>query len=281
MTDLGKINFPIKIDFRIKSHLETEMKRLFGLRKVLGSTATIPAPDAKIIFIKAPSIQYEQILFDKNFRQYLETIIVSKKILRIGVQKTPIQKTYEINVGQDSLDIDFLGLQRQFDWLEPSIVYNKSDKHATIYGSYNVEMASITIKSVKLSIFTKIYSLTNEKKYDIDNLPQKHLLHKQFVTWNCNGCSTAPLTDYINNPIYQKLIDADDHFGAKSDERIYLDLRASSGYTNETKKLERNDSKINLHILLESAATKKPRLRVWAHSIGEYLYILARNGLTL
>ena len=90
-------------------------------------------------------------------------------------------------------------------------------------------LAAKTIKSVKLSNFTEIYSLTNEKKYDIDNLTQKHLLYKQFVAWSCNGCSTAPLTDYINNPIYQELIDEDDFFGSKSDERIYLDLRATSG----------------------------------------------------
>ena len=28
-------------------------------------------------------------------------------------------------------------------------------------------------------------------------------------------------------------------------------------------------------------ATKKLSLRVWAHSLGEYLYILTKNGLTL
>ena len=53
---------------------------------------TVGAPDAKIIFTKARFIQYEQILLDKNFRQYLETIMVSKKILRMRIQKTPIQK---------------------------------------------------------------------------------------------------------------------------------------------------------------------------------------------
>ena len=78
-------------------------------------------------------------------------------------KKATIQKTYEINIGQDSLDIDFLGLQRQFDWLEMSLVYGKSDKYTTIYDSYNVEMAVKSIKSVKLSNFTDIYSLTNEK----------------------------------------------------------------------------------------------------------------------
>ena len=107
--DLGKINFPKKINYRIKLHLETEMKRLFESRKVLASGTALPVPDIKIIFTKAPYIQYEQILLDKNVRQYLETIMVSKKKknqLRMGAQKAPMQKTYEINVGQGSLDID-------------------------------------------------------------------------------------------------------------------------------------------------------------------------------
>ena len=55
--------------------------------------------------------------------------MVSKKILKMGTQKAPIQKTYEINVSQDSLDIDFLGANREFDWIELSLVYEKSDKH--------------------------------------------------------------------------------------------------------------------------------------------------------
>ena len=82
--------------------------------------------------------------------------MVSKKVLRMGTQKTPIQKTYEVNVGQDSLDIHFLGMNRQVDWIELSLVYDKSDKHTTIYDSYNVEIASKIIKSVKLTNFTEI-----------------------------------------------------------------------------------------------------------------------------
>ena len=34
----------------------------------------------------------------------------------------------------------------------------------TIYDSYNIELSSKYVKSVKLSNFTKIYSLTNEKR---------------------------------------------------------------------------------------------------------------------
>ena len=85
------------------------------------------------------------------------------------------------------------------------------------------------------------------------------------------------MTDYINNPIYQELIDENDYFEIESDERTYLDLRASSKYTNEAEKLEKNDSEITLSILLKAAATRKLRLIVWAYSVGEYLYILSRS----
>ena len=163
--DIGKINFPTKIDYRIKLFLETDMTRLFESRKVLpASTTSAPAPDAEILFTRVPFIQYEQILLDKNFRQHLETIMVSKKIIRMGAQKTPIQKTYEIKQGSDSLNVEFLGVNRQFDWLEISIVNDKSDKHSTIYDSYNRELAAQKIKTLQLSNFTEIYSLTNEKK---------------------------------------------------------------------------------------------------------------------
>ena len=66
----------------------------------------------QVIFTKAPFLQYEQFLLDKNFRQYLETIVVSKNILRMSVQKTPIQKSYEISTGSDSISIDFLESNR-------------------------------------------------------------------------------------------------------------------------------------------------------------------------
>ena len=72
------------------------MEKLFESRKALAANTIIPEVDAQIIFTTAPFVQYEQILLDKNFRQHLETIMVSKKILRMGAQKTPIQKTYEI-----------------------------------------------------------------------------------------------------------------------------------------------------------------------------------------
>ena len=71
------------------------MKKLLESKK---KVTTIGAPDTTIIFKKAPFIQYEQFLLDKNFRQYLKAIMISKKILCMGVQKTPSQKTYKMSL---------------------------------------------------------------------------------------------------------------------------------------------------------------------------------------
>ena len=81
----------------------------------------------------------------------------------MGAQKTPVQKTYERNTGSNSINVEFLGSNRQFDWIEISVAPDKSDKHTPIYDSYNRELASQTIKTLQLSNFTEIYSLTNEK----------------------------------------------------------------------------------------------------------------------
>ena len=136
-------------------------------------------------------------------------------------------------------------------------------------------MDSKKIKSLKLTNFTEIYNLANEEKYDIDNL------YKQFMDWSCNSTSGAPLNDYMDNPVYQELIPEDEYFNVENDERLYLDLRASSGYVKEAEKRERKDSKITLYVLRKQAAMEKLRLKVWSYSLGEYLYILSKNEFTL
>ena len=66
----------------------------------------------------------------------------------------------------------------------------------------------------------------------------------------------------MNNSVYQALVREDQYDSATSNGRVYLDLRASSGYTEEAKKLERINSKINVGIMLKAPATKKLRLRI-------------------
>ena len=199
----------------------------------------------------------------------------------MGIIKTPYQKTYEKQIGSQEFTVDFKESDRQFDWLEVSLVYDKRDKHLIIYDSYNGECVVQKIESVELANISKAYSVTNTINIDTPNDTQKHMLWKQFVAWNCNGYSAVLISDYINNPTFQELPVEKDYFGNDSDERVYIEFRDSLGYTNEIEKPSRNDSKLTLTIELKSALTKKMMLRVWRYTNNEYLYMLADGGLTL
>ena len=94
----------------------------------------------------------------------------------MAAQKTPIQKTYKINIGTESVNIDFLGSNRQFDWIELSLANDKSDKHTTICDSYNVELATKTIKICETFQLHLNLQLDKRKKYGTDNFSQKYLL---------------------------------------------------------------------------------------------------------
>ena len=87
-------------------------------------------------------------------------------------------------------------------------------------------------------------------------------MEKQYIAWHCNGYTAAPISDYINNPVFQELLLESDYFGIKPDEKIYIDLRDSLGYTDEIEKPSRNDSKLNVTIELRNPLAKKLRLRI-------------------
>lgn len=50
--------------------------------------------------------------------------MVSKNELKMGARKTPIQRTYKMTIGSDSINEHLLGSNRQFDWLEITKVYD-------------------------------------------------------------------------------------------------------------------------------------------------------------
>ena len=136
----------------------------------------IGVPDVKIVFVRAPLIQYSQILLTKNFREYLKTIMLSSKVLRMEIQKTPYQSLYELQVGSKEFEVYFKGCERQFEWLEISLVYDESDKHTTIYDSYNTECAARITQNIELSNISDAYSAINTMKFNINNDNQKQFL---------------------------------------------------------------------------------------------------------
>ena len=99
-----------------------------------------------------------------------------------------------------------------------------------------------------------------------------------FFAYYCEGCSAAPPIQYKNNEIKQESTKEKDYFGEDSDERLYIDMRHSKGYTKELEKLSRDDGSVTLTIKLKQAAAKRVRLRFIAYSQAEYCYFSTKNG---
>ena len=133
-------------------------------------------PDAQIIYHDTPYISYQEISMDENFQVYFNAILRSKKALRTRVQFSPYQQTFEENFGTQSINVKFQGANRQFAWLEISLVYYKSDQHQTIYDSYGAEVAPTQIQSLTLENTSSMYSLTSRLEYNLDNIDDKHWL---------------------------------------------------------------------------------------------------------
>ena len=127
------------------------MSRLFESKDNLANANTaIPQPDAKIILTAAPYLLYHQFNLEDTYRTYLEGVLVSSRKLRGGLKLFPYQKSYELVAGGQSKTFSFTNAFKQFEFLEISLVWDKSDQHTTIYDSYNAEIAATHIKSIKL-----------------------------------------------------------------------------------------------------------------------------------
>ena len=138
------MNFSIAFNTRFIFTLEQDLNKLFESKTKVNTTAE---PDPKMIVYEAPFISYPQIKLNENFEVYFNSTLRSKKALRTGIQMMPYQQPFEINVSTQSI-----GVNRQFSFLDVSLVYDKNDQHKTIYDSYNVEVAAQKIKSLRIII---------------------------------------------------------------------------------------------------------------------------------
>ena len=279
--NLGKVNQPIRFNTKWRITFEQDMQRLFEANTNLGAAAGLPdTVDAKIILKSTPYLLYTQFKLDTNFRNYLETALVSESKLRTGIQKTPYQKSYELIAGAQSRTINFNNALKQFSFLEISLVYDRSDKHLSIYDSYNAEVASTQIKSIKLQNASNTYSEFNTVKFDLEDEEDRYTLYNAFVAFVTEGSSIVAESEYMNNEVHQELPNRNTYF-TDSDERVYIDIRRSKGFTGELERVNRDDSDLTVTVDLKAAATKKMRLRITGYFQGEYNYMINSNGLIM
>ena len=282
--DLGLVNLPTAFDTKFIFHLEQKLSKLFESKvklanKTNGQAADLPTtdPDANIYFNSTPYMQYEIFKLNDTFDAYLRKALQSKRVLRTGIKPSPYQKSYEVNVGMQSVVVN-----KQFSFLEISLVYDKSEQHNNVYDSYNNELAATHITTVQLENLNNKYGEIN-RKYDLTEEHDKYLMYRNFIGWaNGQGCTVGPLTQYANNEICKELIKYEKYYSkTESDEKLYVDLRRGRGYSNELERIVRNDSSLMLTVTLQNAAVKKYRLRIVGYYQGEYIYSMTNLGLLL
>ena len=289
MVDLGLVNLPTAFDTKFIFHLEHKLSKLFESKarlanKTNGQPADLPTtdPDANIYFNSTPYIQYEIFKLNDTFDAYLRKTLQSKRVLRTSIKPSPCQKTSEVNVGTQSVVVEFKGVNKQFSFLEISLVYDKSEQHNNVYDSYNAELAAMHITTVQLENLNNKYGEIN-RKYDLTEEHDKYLMYRNFAGWATGqGCTVGPLAQYANNVIYKELIKYEKYYSkTESDEKLYVDLRRGRGYSNELELIVRNDSSLTLTVTLQNAVVKKYRLRVVGYYQGEYIYSMTNLGLLL
>ena len=279
--DLGYVNTPIKFNTKWRLTFETNTAKLFESKANLANDAAYPTEfDAKIILDSTPYLLFHQFELEDTYRAYFEGAMISNQILRTGLKLSPYQKSYELIAGAQSKTFTFTNAFKQFEFLEFSLVFDKSDQHLTTYDSYNAETAAVDIKYIKLQNASNTYSEFNTIKFDLTNEEDRYVLYNAFVAWITKDSSIVPEADYLHNKTKQELPNRNTYF-TDSDEKVYIDIRRSKGYTGEFERVNRDDSNLVVTVDLKKAATKKMRLYVTGYYQGEYMYMLTKEGLIM
>ena len=279
--DIGYVNTPIKFNTKWRLTFETNMSRLFKSKTNLAAGTAYPNNvDAKIILDSAPYLLFHQFSLEDTYRAYFEGAMISNHILRIGLKFSPYQKSYELVAGAQSKTFIFTNAFKQFAFLEFSLVFDKSDQHLNIYDSYIAETEATSIKYIKLQNASNTYSEFNTIKFNLEDTEDRFVLYNAFVAWVTNGSSIVPESDYLYNEVRQELLNRN-KYSTDSDEKVYIDIRRSKGYTGEFERVNRDDSDLVITVDLKNAAAKKMRLYVTGYYQGEYMYMLTKDSLVM
>ena len=88
----------------------------------------------------------------------------------MGIQKASYQKLSELRVNMQNCSVNFIAANRQFDWLEISLVFYKNDKHTMICDSYIHKVESMIIQSSETKDMVDIMLEMRKNPYSIPSI---------------------------------------------------------------------------------------------------------------
>ena len=102
MCDLGLVNMLIKLNTKWCLNFETNMQKLLESKMNQVANELPNTVDAKIIIDSMLYLLYYQFDLDDVHRTFFESAMVSENLLRTGIRKTTLQKSYELVRGAQS-----------------------------------------------------------------------------------------------------------------------------------------------------------------------------------
>ena len=157
--------------------LETKISKLFESNKQFSALPTTES-DVQIKYHAVPFIQYEQIRLNTLYKQYLQTNLLSKSVFRTGLQKLLLKKSYELASSSHFYRKCFDDANKQYDWLDTSLVFHKNDQNTTIFENCKTEFKSTFLRKAKVENITNTYSVANVPEFDLNDKGQKHQIYK-------------------------------------------------------------------------------------------------------
>ena len=116
------------------------------------------------------------------------------------------------------------------------------------------------MEKVKTENIKNIHIVSNDLEFELTGSNHKHMVQKHIFVFHSNDCSIAPLTDYTKDSMFQELQKESEYFSS-NEERLYIDLRDSKDYTDEFKKIRRDDNNRVLSINPKKAAAKENEMK--------------------
>ena len=160
---------------------ETDYQRLFETKLNQAGNALQNSIDVEIILTCTPYIFFEHFKLDCNYRAYLEDVMSSNRVPRMGIKTTLYQKSYKLVTGSKSRTVIFEASNKQFSFLEFLLVYNSSEQHKSIYDSYKAEAAAVQIGSIKFENVPDTYSEFDNIKFYLNDEYDRCLLYSAFT----------------------------------------------------------------------------------------------------
>ena len=166
----------------IRLTLEQDMRKLFE--------STAPGDlNVSVGNYKITSIPYLKVVnynVSSTYKNTFNKIFNSKKVYNYHMIPSFNKKIYQLNTGEQDLNIDFIGIPYQYDWIMITVKDRNNDVHSSVYDSYGGDIASSSIEKVTISNLAAGDSLET-KTIDMLDADDIHEAYKTYLAYYCKG----------------------------------------------------------------------------------------------